>query len=226
MSYTESEKFQVLSILERLVENNIDKEWCILVSVSGLYNRVLRMDKRYKNAVEIKNYKEILDILYAIERDTNRKFSVYDEEPATFIDEGALTYVEKIDKVLKISGPTLGTGDFTNDFLVKYRPDKIKNKIDIEIDFDKGLVKKVSDGKSLIFRNPKRSKRFGFIKQIYRDKKVKGDKLGKDITNTSTEIKTINTNLKQKLYLSEDIIINHGNSGYELNLDAYNIKSK
>lgn len=62
------------------------------------------------------------------------------------------------------------------------------------------------------------NKRFEYLIKIYKNPKIGGSDLGSStLQNVSKELKKLNVIIKNKLKLSDDLIINNGNSGYEIN---------
>lgn len=97
---------------------------------------------------------------------------------------------------------------------------KNKKKIILKINTDKKIITRESDNKifEYSFRKAKgKNKRFEYVVKIAQNPKIGAKDLNsKSYQTTSSEIKEINDTAKEKLKLIEDLIINHGNSGYEI----------
>lgn len=94
-------------------------------------------------------------------------------------------------------------------------------KIIIKIDTARKTIARETSGGTLEYQFRKSdgiNKRFGYIIMIAQNPKVGAKKLSNaSYQSISSEIIEINTIIKQELKLTQDLIINEGNSGYEIN---------
>lgn len=103
-----------------------------------------------------------------------------------------------------------------------------RSKISITIDESKKEVIRQSDDDRLVhaFRRGK-NKRFETLLKISKNPKIGASELSNNTQNLSKEIGKINNLLKDKLRLTTPIIINRGGkSGYEIDLEVYDLSLK
>jgi len=107
---------------------------------------------------------------------------------------------------------------------------EIKTKIDETLGVEKIILQISEERKEIMRKNDNRfkhsfrktlgiNKRFGYLVKICKNPKISGYELCGSATlqNLSKEIKKINYVVKNKLKLLDELIINEGHSGYEIN---------
>lgn len=96
-----------------------------------------------------------------------------------------------------------------------------KKKIILKINTEKKIITRESENKIFEYSFRKangKNKRFEYVVKIVQNPKIGAKELNnKSYQTTSSEIGEINNIIKDKLKLVEDLIINDGNSGYEIN---------
>ncbi len=94
----------------------------------------------------------------------------------------------------------------------------LNGEITLTVDIKNMLVQRNDNGAEYKFVSKSgKSKRFDYFCKILKDKKVPADKFKKSFQLISGEIKKINEAICEKLHLTEYIILNKMNSGYEIN---------
>lgn len=133
------------------------------------------------------------------------------------VDEKYLSFGVIKDDIILITG-------YQREILIEYL-DKIngrnKKKIILKINTDKKIITRDCENKvfEYSFRKAKsKNKRFEYVIKIVQNSKIGAKELNsKSYQTTSSEIREINNALKDKLKLVENLIVNHENSGYEIN---------
>jgi len=99
------------------------------------------------------------------------------------------------------------------------------NKITLKINKNKMEVSKDNSLCVCPFRKNSKNRRFEYILILAKSRtKIGASKLSnKSIQSTSSEIDKINERLKKDLDLTENIIVNNQNSGYEINRNIYEV---